>query len=74
MHVSGPTQFKLILALDRVSGRGQILGLFKPSKEFEFYLKAQEATEGFKVGEQHNLMALLDNSLQLPCQGWITGV
>lgn len=37
---------QIVLALDRVLGRVQILGLCNPSKKFEFY-SVQEANEGF---------------------------
>ena len=46
--------------MDRGSGRVQILVLYKPSKEFIF-----KGTEGFRAGEQHNMIALLNNSLCL---------
>lgn len=43
-----------------MSGSVQILGLHKPSKEFDFFSKG---TEGFNAGKQHNMIALLNNSL-----------
>lgn len=43
-----------------MSGRVQILGLRKPSKEVDFFSKG---TEGFNAGKRHNMIALLNNSL-----------